>query len=298
VMSAANSAARNHQAAEKSPEARTGQSGPSENGSAGGGRRPRSGIDGRTTDKKSADRKQSAGTGAKAAEPANASGAQEMETWVQDTAESELAIDGLDHPADLDAVVDIAVVDVEVDVDVEIDEVLDEADLSVEDVADVVGDAPEDEADAADEPVAAVAAAKPAAGAAAPAQGKADEKAADDGEDDVFVYGDDDDDQPAAQVAAAGATADPARYRCSTPSRRSSLPSGSRRGCSPRRSSPRPARCPARMSASTSSGLPRTAAGPRIICSRQTCAWSCRSPSGTQGGGCCSSTSSRRATSA
>ena len=109
-MSAANSAARNHQAAEKSPEARTGQSGPSENGSAGGGRRPRSGIDGRTTDKKSADRKQSAGTGAKAAEPANASGAQEMETWVQDTAESELAIDGLDHPADLDAVVDIAVV--------------------------------------------------------------------------------------------------------------------------------------------------------------------------------------------
>ncbi len=210
-MSAANSAARNHQAAEKSPEARTGQSGPSENGSAGGGRRPRSGIDGRTTDKKSADRKQSAGTGAKAAEPANASGAQEMETWVQDTAESELAIDGLDHPADLDAVVDIAVVDVEVDVDVEIDEVLDEADLSVEDVADVVGDAPEDEADAADEPVAAVAAAKPAAGAAAPAQGKADEKAADDGEDDVFVYGDDDDDLPAAQVAAAGATADPVK---------------------------------------------------------------------------------------
>ena len=139
-----------------------------------------------------------------------------METWVQDTAESELAMDGLDHPADLDAVVDIAVVDVEVDVDVEIveiDEVLDEADLADDDVVDPVGDvadvadAADDEADAADE---AAPGGEQPAGAAASAPGKT-AAAADDGDDDVFVYGDDDDDLPAAQVAAAGATADPVK---------------------------------------------------------------------------------------
>jgi hypothetical protein len=63
----------------------------------------------------------------------------------------------------------------------------------------------------------------------------------------VMHFGDDDDDLPAAQVAVAGATADPVKdylkqigkVRCSTPSRRSSWPSGSRRACSPRRSWPR-----------------------------------------------------------
>jgi RNA polymerase primary sigma factor len=136
-----------------------------------------------------------------------------METWVQDTAERELAMDGLDHPADLDAV-DIAVVDVEVDVDVEIDEALDEADLADDDVVDPaadvadVADVADDDADAADD--AAPVAGQPSGDASA-APGKTAPAAAEDGDDDVFVYGDDDDDLPAAQVAAAGATADPVK---------------------------------------------------------------------------------------
>ena len=146
-----------------------------------------------------------------AAEPAEASEAREMETWVQDTAESELAIDSLDHPADLDAVVDIAVVNV--NVNVEIDEALVVAELAdVDDVTDPVADVADDVADAADEADEADEAAPGAdqpSGAAAAAPGQA--AAADSGEEDVFVYGDDDDDLPAAQVAAAGATADPVK---------------------------------------------------------------------------------------
>ena len=206
MVSAANSAARKQRAGQT---ARDVGAGPPENGSAGSGARRPSGPDGRPEANKSANGKQSAGKETTAAEPAGASGAREMETWVQDTAESELAMDGLDHPADLDAVVDIAVVDVEVDVDVEIDEALDEADLAddVVDPAADVADVADDETDAADE--AAPAAGQPS-GAAAPAPGKT-AAAAEEGEDDVFVYGDDDDDLPAAQVAAAGATADPVK---------------------------------------------------------------------------------------
>ena len=119
MVSAANSAARKQRAGQASRDA---GAGPPENGSAAGGKR-RPGPDGQPPGKKSANGKQSAEKGTTAAESAEAPEAQEMETWVQDTAESELAIDSLDHPADLDAVVDIAVVDdVEVDVDVEIDE--------------------------------------------------------------------------------------------------------------------------------------------------------------------------------
>jgi RNA polymerase primary sigma factor len=56
-----------------------------------------------------------------------------------------------------------------------------------------------------------VAVAKPTAqnGAAAPADGAA--KTTEGGEDETFVFGDDDDDLPAAQVAVAGATADPVK---------------------------------------------------------------------------------------
>jgi RNA polymerase primary sigma factor len=204
-VSAANSAARKQRARQL---ARDAGDGPLENGSAGAGGQRHSGPDDRPAGNKSANGKQSAGKETTTAEPAGASGAQEMETWVQDTAESELAMDGLDHPADLDAVVDIAVVDVEVDVDVEI-EVLDEADLTDEDVVDPAADAADDETDATDE--AAPAGEQPAAGAAAPGAAKAAPAAAEDSEDDVFVYGDDDDDLPAAQVAAAGATADPVK---------------------------------------------------------------------------------------
>jgi RNA polymerase primary sigma factor len=203
AVSAANSAARKQQPA-----------GQASNGRAAGRRAGRGSANG-----KQASGKQSAGKKVETAETAEPDEAQEMETWVQDTADSELAIDGLDHPADLDAVVDIAVVDVE-DVDVELDDadlvdddVADEADLT----GDLSGDLPEDEPDlpedetdddAADELVGAAAG---TADASAAATGKTAETAGDEAEDDAFVYGDDDDDLPAAQVAAAGATADPVK---------------------------------------------------------------------------------------
>jgi RNA polymerase primary sigma factor len=61
-------------------------------------------------------------------------------------------------------------------------------------------------------PVAAVAAANGTAEAAAPADGAAKGTGtATEGEDETFVFGDDDDDLPAAQVAVAGATADPVK---------------------------------------------------------------------------------------
>jgi RNA polymerase primary sigma factor len=239
VVSAASSAARKarkqsgqqgrdrreppHPGAEQAPEAGSPAKAPGHPEAAGTNGRPgsRKPANGKPANEKPAKRKQDARKGARAAEPVVTPPPQETETWVQDTAESELAIDSLDHPADLDAVADIAVDDVDVDVDVEIDEAL-EADLSDVDVADVdvadvlsgvadvLADVTDDEADeegdAADE-------AEAAAGkdAAAAAGGKAAEAAGDDSDDDVFVYGDDDDDLPAAQVAAAGATADPVK---------------------------------------------------------------------------------------
>jgi RNA polymerase primary sigma factor len=211
MVSAANSAARKQQAGQTS---RNAAAGPPENGSTAGDKR-RPGTDGRPAGKKSANGKQSAGKGTTAAEPAEALEAQEMETWVQDTAESELAIDSLDHPADLDAVVDIAVVDdVEVDVDVEIDEALDEAELgddSADPASDIAGIADISDDEAADEADEAAPGAEKPSGAAAPDPGQPTPAGAEDAEEDVFVYGDDDDDLPAAQVAAAGATADPVK---------------------------------------------------------------------------------------
>ena len=210
MVSAANSAARKQRAGQTSRDA---AAGPPENGSSPDGERRRPGPDGQPAAKKSANGKQSARKGTAAAEPAEALEAQEMETWVQDTAESELAIDGLDHPADLDAVVDIAVVDdveVDVEVDVELDDGLDEAELG-DDVADPatdIADVADDEADAAGE---AAPGPEQPSGAVAAAPVPAAPAAADDTEEDVFVYGDDDDDLPAAQVAAAGATADPVK---------------------------------------------------------------------------------------
>jgi RNA polymerase primary sigma factor len=110
------------------------------------------------------------------------------------------------------------------EVDVEINESLavvveledDESDDSDANSSD--SDGPED-SDGADAPKAKangkapgpVAMAKPAAqnGAAAPADGAT--KTTEGGEDETFVFGDDDDDLPAAQVAVAGATADPVK---------------------------------------------------------------------------------------
>jgi RNA polymerase primary sigma factor len=112
-------------------------------------------------------------------------------------AEDDLAVDDLDGAVDLedfddlesDLVVDLEIVDgpevdlaeVEVEVEVELTAETDEA-----------------------EPVPV-----PAPGADAAAQ--PDGKAPGEGDDEVFVFGDDDDDLPAAQVAVAGATADPVK---------------------------------------------------------------------------------------
>src|SRR5207253_7944644 len=57
-----------------------------------------------------------------------------------------------------------------------------------------------------------VAEAATVAGPAAPGEGQpAPARSGEEGDDETFVYGDDDDDLPAAQVASAGATADPVK---------------------------------------------------------------------------------------
>jgi len=215
-VSPASSAARKQRSAQAPGRAHGGQPGSSGNGTpadlgTGGGQRRGSGPNGRATGKKSADGEQRADGQATAAGPDTA---QEMETWVQDTADTDLAMDALDHPADLDAVDDdIAGVDVD-DVDVEIDESLDDADLSddEDDVTDEADDDTEEEPSAAASTAPPVpgAAGKPSVNGVAPAKGKAAETTSEES-DDEFVYGDDDDDLPAAQVAAAGATADPVK---------------------------------------------------------------------------------------
>ena len=136
----------------------------------------------------------------------------------------------LDSDADLDNFDDLDADDADLTDDAELqaalaDEDLDEADLSVDgdDVAepadlaaadDLAGDdGPEgpdgsDEAGAEQPPAPAVAGADGAAAAAAVV------KIAPDGtgeDEEIFVFGDDDDDLPAAQVAVAGATADPVK---------------------------------------------------------------------------------------
>jgi RNA polymerase primary sigma factor len=119
----------------------------------------------------------------------------------------EAALDGvdLDDLGDL-AEVDVDVVDVEVDVELEEDE--DGADAAAEDLdVAAAGGAPPAAATPApggpgEEPVA-VAGGEAAEQAGRPRPGE--------GEDEAFVYGDDDDDLPAAQVASAGATADPVK---------------------------------------------------------------------------------------
>ena len=112
---------------------------------------------------------------------------------------------------DLDADADLEGDDLEGEVNLEDLEDLSEDDLGVdalvvEDLEIIVetpeGDLADDQE--ADEPGPVVAG---AAGAAAPAEGKAPGE----GDDEIFVFGDDDDDLPAAQVAVAGATADPVK---------------------------------------------------------------------------------------
>jgi len=112
-------------------------------------------------------------------------------------ADADPVADDLDGAVDLE---DFEALEVELVVDLEIVDVPD-ADLAEGDLAEGELAADADEADPA-------AAAKDPAAAAAQPDGKA---AGEGGDDEIFVFGDDDDDLPAAQVAVAGATADPVK---------------------------------------------------------------------------------------
>ncbi|HEY6429579.1 MAG TPA: RNA polymerase sigma factor, partial [Acidimicrobiales bacterium] len=118
-----------------------------------------------------------------------------------------------DEAADLDEAVDLEDF---AELDDELGDTLAAEDLEIADSPDAEGgpseaDVPDDadgDADTDDAPVAASGAGAPVGGAGAPAEGKAPGEG---GEDEIFVFGDDDDDLPAAQVAVAGATADPVK---------------------------------------------------------------------------------------
>jgi len=126
---------------------------------------------------------------------------------------------------DLDAVdLDDFAVDVDVDLEVDVDiedgpDEIDVADLD-ESLAEIEAEDAEETEDADEEAGPAADAAGPAdgpgaastAGPAAPGEGQAGPaRPGEEGDDETFVYGDDDDDLPAAQVASAGATADPVK---------------------------------------------------------------------------------------
>jgi RNA polymerase primary sigma factor len=121
--------------------------------------------------------------------------------------------DELDEDADLDEAVDLA--DLE---DLDLSDTLDAEDLGIADSPDADADGdlagpdlPEDtdgDEDTDDVVVAASGAVAAPDGAGGPAEGKAPGEG---GDDEIFVFGDDDDDLPAAQVAVAGATADPVK---------------------------------------------------------------------------------------
>ncbi len=136
-----------------------------------------------------------------------------------DPVDADLADESLD-PAELDDLVNIVAVDLDVEVDVV---VVADDDLADDDLADDV-----ELEDGLTGPQAATAgdagAGAAPVGAAGPASGaeteppatagqavRAVKAGASEGEEEAFVYGDDDDDLPAAQVASAGATADPVK---------------------------------------------------------------------------------------
>ena len=115
-------------------------------------------------------------------------------------------------------------------------------------------------------------------------------------DEEIFVFGDDDDDLPAAQVAVAGATADPVKDYLK------------QIGKVPLLNAEQEVELAKRIEAglfaeeklggdggsmqdgggSTWSGSPRTGGAPRTICWRRTCAWWCRWPSATPAAACCS----------
>jgi RNA polymerase primary sigma factor len=126
----------------------------------------------------------------------------ELDTEV-DPADADLSEDALEG-ADLEDIdlADVAEVDVDLDVDVEAD------DEAADDTADEEAeDGPAKEGTVSVAAEVGVAAPAAVAGAAPDAAAKPPGTA----EEEAFVYGDDDDDLPAAQVASAGATADPVK---------------------------------------------------------------------------------------
>jgi RNA polymerase primary sigma factor len=135
------------------------------------------------------------------------------EVAVVDLDEADGLSDGLDEGVDVENFDELSVEDVEIDVEISAVE-LDEADGTDEPGADDDAEGPEDAAadeaqDDGPDTVAAAVAASVVAGPAAPAAKPAAEGG--EGDDETFVFGDDDDDLPAAQVAVAGATADPVK---------------------------------------------------------------------------------------
>jgi RNA polymerase primary sigma factor len=132
-----------------------------------------------------------------------------------DVAEPDLdAVAALEGP-DAEDLDEFAVeVDVDLDVDVDIDgaDDIDAAELE-ESLAEIEAEDAEEEAEPAGDEASTAEAAE-AAGAPGPvASGEqaGPPRSGEEGDDETFVYGDDDDDLPAAQVASAGATADPVK---------------------------------------------------------------------------------------
>jgi RNA polymerase primary sigma factor len=130
-------------------------------------------------------------------------------TDLTDVAELDADVDPGDVDLAEDAIDTAELEDLEVDLEVEVDVV--EADEDVADEESADEDELDDPAPGAD-PAAGPAGEAAKAGASAPAAVVADTAAKPAGpEEEAFVYGDDDDDLPAAQVASAGATADPVK---------------------------------------------------------------------------------------
>jgi hypothetical protein len=210
---------------------------------------------------------------------------------------------GLDADPDLADVADLEVdpdlADVAfLDVDAELEDLENiEGDETNSDEADVEGltvdtaaEAADSSADAADDGEATDDGVGPVAQASGAAVAAAEES-----EDEAFVYGDDDEDLPRRSRSPARRltrsrtiSSRSARSRSLTPSRKSSWQSASRLACSPRRSWLRPSVPSGRRHGWTWSGSPTTAVGPRITCSRPTCgSWS-RWLSAIPAAACCS----------
>ena len=112
----------------------------------------------------------------------------------------------VDVDVDVDLEVDVEIGDVPDDIDVaEIDDSL--AEIEAEDTEEEAVAAPDEAAVPGDGPEAVTPAGPVTPGEGQPGPAKPGEE----GDDETFVYGDDDDDLPAAQVASAGATADPVK---------------------------------------------------------------------------------------